>query len=91
VLDSPRPSAAIDGNDNGRVEVRVGLLICSPVLFPALHEIVTANEYSELGEDFERKEHELFGDSGFENMVDRVAAIEKNLGIYDLRQFTPKE
>jgi len=61
------------------------------VLFPALHEIVSVNEYNELGEDFEQKEHELFGDGGFENMVDRVAAIEKNLGIYDLKQFTPKE
>jgi len=61
------------------------------VLFPALHEIVTAKEFGELGEDFERKEHELFGDGGFENMVNRVAAIEKNLGLYDLRQFAPKE
>jgi len=60
------------------------------VLFPALHEIVAANEYDELGEDFERKEHELFGDGGFENMVDRVAAIEKSLGLYELAQFTPK-
>jgi hemerythrin-like domain-containing protein len=61
------------------------------VLFPALHEIVSADEYKELGEDFERKERELFGDGGFGNMVDRVAGIEKSLGIYDLRQFTPKE
>jgi len=60
------------------------------VLFPALHEIVTANEYDELGEDFERKEHELFGDGGFEKMVDRVAAAEKSLGLYELAQFTPK-
>jgi hemerythrin-like domain-containing protein len=61
------------------------------VLFPALHEIVTAKEFGELGEDFERREHELFGDGGFENMVNRVAAIERNFGLYDLRQFTPKE
>jgi hemerythrin-like domain-containing protein len=60
------------------------------VLFPALHEIVTANEYNALGEDFERKEHELFGEAGFEKMVDRVATIEKSLGLYDLKQFTPR-
>ena len=30
-----------------------------------------------------------FGEEGFEKMVDRVAAIEKRLGIYDLAQFTP--
>ncbi len=60
------------------------------VLFPALRQIVTANEYDALGEDFEKKEHELFGADGFERMVDRVAAIEKRLGIYDLAQFTPQ-
>jgi hemerythrin-like domain-containing protein len=60
------------------------------VLFPALHEIMSAHEYGALGEDFEKKEHQLFGKEGFEGMVDRIAAIEKELGIYDLRQFTPK-
>jgi hemerythrin-like domain-containing protein len=60
------------------------------VLFPALRRIVTANEYDALGEDFEKKEHQLFGSDGFEKMVDRVAGIEKTLGIYDLAQFTPK-
>jgi hemerythrin-like domain-containing protein len=60
------------------------------VLFPALRKIVTPNEYDALGEDFEEKEHELFGEDGFDAMVDRVAAIEKSLGIYDLGQFTPQ-
>jgi hemerythrin-like domain-containing protein len=59
------------------------------VLFPAFRKLVSSNEYYALGEDFEEKEHALFGDSGFEAMVDRVAAIEKTLGIYDLAQFTP--
>jgi hemerythrin-like domain-containing protein len=60
------------------------------VLFPALRQIVSKNEFASLGEDFEEKEHALFGEDGFEKMVDRVAAIEKTLGIYDLAQFTPK-
>ena len=60
------------------------------VLFPAFREIVSKNEYDSLGEDFEKKEHELFGEEGFDGMVDKVAAIEKKLGIYDLAQFTPK-
>jgi hemerythrin-like domain-containing protein len=60
------------------------------VLFPAFRRIVSRNEYDSLGEAFEKKEHELFGSDGFEKMVDRVAAIEKKLGIYDLWQFTPK-
>jgi hypothetical protein len=60
------------------------------VLFPALHELVTPHEFGALGEDFEKKEHQLFGEDGFERMIDTVASIEKRLGIYDLGQFTPK-
>jgi hemerythrin-like domain-containing protein len=60
------------------------------VLFPALRHIVSKQEFGALGEDFEKKEHQLFGEEGFEKMVDRVATIEKTLGIYDLAQFTPK-
>lgn len=60
------------------------------VLFPALRTVVSKQEFGALGEDFEKKEHQLFGEGGFEKMVDRVASIEKTLGIYDLAQFTPK-
>jgi len=60
------------------------------VLFPAFRTIVSTQEYGALGEDFEKREHQLFGEDGFERMVDRVAAIEKRLGIYELGQFTPK-
>lgn len=59
------------------------------VLFPALRRIVSAHEYAALGEDFEKKEHALFGEDGFEKMVSRVADIEKSLDIYELAQFTP--
>jgi hemerythrin-like domain-containing protein len=59
------------------------------VLFPAIKKIVSKNEYYSLGEDFEDKERQLFGEDGFESMVDKVAGIEKQLGIYDLEQFTP--
>ena len=61
------------------------------VLFPAFRGIVSAHEYSAMGEDFERREHELFGKDGFEEIVGRVAAIEKSMGIYDLAQFTARE
>lgn len=60
------------------------------VLFPAFRKIVSGHEYDALGEDFEKKENQLFGDDGFEKMVDRVAGIEKKMGIYDLSQFTPR-
>jgi hemerythrin-like domain-containing protein len=60
------------------------------VLFPAFRGIVSAHEYDSLGEEFEKKENELFGQDGFEKMVDKVAGIERRLGIYELSQFTPK-
>jgi hemerythrin-like domain-containing protein len=60
------------------------------VLFPAFRGIVSANEFAGLGEDFEKKEHDLFGEDGFEKIVGQVAEIEKKLGVYELAQFTPK-
>lgn len=59
------------------------------VLFPAFRKIVSPNEYDSLGDAFESKEHELFGEDGFEKNVEEVATIEKLLGIYELAQFTP--
>jgi|GEM_PF-3416999 len=46
-------------------------------------------EYHSPGEEFENNEHKHFGHDGFETMVGKVADIEKQLGIYDLSQFTP--
>lgn len=60
------------------------------VLFPAFRGIVSPHEFDSLGEEFEKKEDELFGEDGFGKIVDKVAQIEKNLGIYELAQFTPK-
>ncbi len=60
------------------------------VLFPAFRKIVSPHEFDSLGENFEKKEDELFGEDGFEKVVDKVAGIEKRFGIYDLAQFTPK-
>jgi hemerythrin-like domain-containing protein len=60
------------------------------VLFPALRSIVSPTEYDALGEDFEKKEHRLFGEEGFEEYVAKVADLEKQLDIYDLARFTPE-
>jgi len=59
------------------------------VLFPALHKIVTPHEYDALGEQFEKIERQTFGGDGFDIYVDKVAALEKRLGIHDLAKFTP--
>lgn len=60
------------------------------VLFPELHKIVPPHEYDAMGEQFESIERKTFGGDGFDIYVDKVAVLEKQLGIYDLAQFTPK-
>ncbi len=59
------------------------------VLFPQVRSLISEKEFEELGEKFEDLEHELFGENGFETMVKKVENIEKELGIYNLEQFTP--
>jgi len=59
------------------------------VLFPALHKIVTPHEYDAMGEQFEKIERTTFGGDGFDIYLEKVTALEKQLGIYDLAQFTP--
>ena len=58
-------------------------------LFPKLQELVSAHEYDAMGEQLEKEEHRLFGEDGFEKMADRVAQLERAIGIYNLNQFTP--
>ena len=60
------------------------------VLFPALHDIVSRQEYEALGKQFDEIEHKTFGGDGFDIYLDKVSGIEKRLGIYDLAQFTPR-
>lgn len=59
------------------------------VLFPAFHDVVGRGAYRELGEQFEEKEHELFGKQGFEDTVREIARLETALDIGDLTRFTP--
>ncbi|HEY6908651.1 MAG TPA: hemerythrin domain-containing protein [Myxococcales bacterium] len=59
------------------------------VLFPAFRELVGEREWDKLGDIFEDREHQLFGERGFEGKVDEVAGIEQALGIADLARFTP--
>jgi len=61
----------------------------STVLFPQIRSLMSEKEFEELGEKFEAIEHALFGEDGFEAMVHKVSRLEKELGIYQLEQFTP--
>lgn len=60
------------------------------VLFPEFKQLVSKNEYDRLGNVFEEKEHQFFGEDGFKKTVDRISEIEKQLGIYNLSEFTPQ-
>jgi hemerythrin-like domain-containing protein len=93
------PGSGKDGDDRRRlvIALRSFIVMYRPHaaredtdLFPKLRGLVSANEYDAMGEDFEKKEHELFGEDGFEKMVDRVAQLEQAIGIHDLKQFTPR-
>jgi len=58
------------------------------VVFPAWHSSMSKHEYDEAGERFEAIERKQFGHDGFEDAVKQIAAIEKELDIYDLSRFT---
>lgn len=60
-------------------------------IFPQVRTFMTEKEFEELGELFEDFEHQLFGPHGFKKMLKILDGIEKELGIADLNQFTPKD
>jgi hypothetical protein len=59
------------------------------ILFPAFHGSMKEKEFRRLGERFEEREHKLLGKEGFEGVLERVAQIERDLGIFELDRFTP--
>ena len=50
---------------------------------------MTPKQYDELGDQFEDKEHQLFGDHGFEDIVDKLAELEKTLGFTSFHNSRP--
>jgi hemerythrin-like domain-containing protein len=98
ILRLSAPAAFTDAQNRERLIVQVESFIRmyrpheareDTVLFPALRTILPPKQVAALGDRMEEAEHKVLGDEGFERSVDQVAAIEKQLGIYDLRQFTP--
>jgi hemerythrin-like domain-containing protein len=61
------------------------------VLFPAMRGVFTPREFGDLGEEFEKREEERYGYTGFARIVEQVGDLEKRFGIYDLTRFTPQE
>jgi hemerythrin-like domain-containing protein len=58
------------------------------IIFPAWKDLLTSDQYDELNDKFEDIEHEQFGEDGFEDAVNQIAAIEGTLGMADIAQFT---
>jgi hemerythrin-like domain-containing protein len=92
------PGSRKDGDDRGKLIVAVQAFIRmyrphaareDTELFPRLRGLVSANEFDAIAEQFEHDERERFGEDGFEKVVDRVARLERMIGINDLNQFTP--
>jgi len=58
------------------------------LVFPAWKDALTAQQYDELGDRFEDIEKQQFGHDGFADAVREIGAIEAELGIADIAQFT---
>lgn len=59
------------------------------VVFPEFKKLISPKEYHQLGDVFEAQEHKLFGKAGFQGVLEKIAGIEKALGIQDLSKYTP--
>lgn len=59
------------------------------VIFTQFRKITDDPTIKKLADVFEDTEHELFGPGGYESILAKVTDIEKQLGIYDLKVYTP--
>jgi hemerythrin-like domain-containing protein len=59
------------------------------IVFPAWKDLITAEEYDELGEKFEDIEQEQFGEDGYEVALKQIAEIETAIGLDDISKLTP--
>ena len=58
-------------------------------LFLTLYEILPEKTIEGIGDRFEEKQEQLLGDGGVAKVIEQVAALEKELGIFELDKFTP--
>ncbi len=58
------------------------------VVFPAWKKLLRGRAYRDMGERFEKIEHQQFGEDGFEKGLREITEIEKGLGLSDIGQFT---
>lgn len=58
------------------------------VVFPAWKKTLSPHELDERGEEFEKIEHAQFGGDGFDIARDKIADVERALGMDNLSSFT---
>jgi hemerythrin-like domain-containing protein len=59
------------------------------IVFPAWKKTMNQKQLAEMGEKFEDIEHQQFGKDGFDDAEMQISAIETELGIGYIAQFTP--
>jgi hemerythrin-like domain-containing protein len=57
-------------------------------IFPAWKHLLSDERLDELGEKFEKIEHDQFGEDGFEHALQQISDIESALGFADLSRYT---
>ena len=60
------------------------------IIFSNFRNYVSERDYKLLSEKFDEIEDKMFGEEGYEKMLDVVMNIEKEMGIYNLNYYTPK-
>jgi hemerythrin-like domain-containing protein len=60
------------------------------IVFPAWKQTLTVEQLDEMSDRFEEIEKQQFGEDGFENAVQQITSIEKELGLANLSQFTAR-
>jgi hemerythrin-like domain-containing protein len=58
------------------------------IVFTAWKDALSDKAYKEMSEQFEQIEKQMFGHDGFEDAVRQIGAIESELGLSDIAQFT---
>ena len=60
------------------------------VLFVGLYSLLSQDRLAAIAKQMDDEEEKVLGDGGFEKGVGTISALEMELGIEDLSQFTPK-
>jgi hemerythrin-like domain-containing protein len=58
------------------------------IVFTAWKDALSEKAYKEMSEQFEKIEKQMFGHDGFEDAVQQIGAIEAQMGLSDIAQFT---